>query len=80
MLENCDLAFDVELDVCGLSCPMPLLKAKQKLNQLLLGEVLYVRTTDPGSVRDFQVFLSQAGYGLLLQREVEGEYWFWIKK
>ena len=46
----------VELDVTGLQCPMPLLKAKRALNVMAPGERLRVLATDQGSVRDFRVF------------------------
>jgi len=58
-------AADNRLDVTGLTCPMPLLKAKQALNKLKAGERLQVRATDPGSVRDFAVFAKQSGHALL---------------
>lgn len=80
MGKSSELEYDETLDVCGLNCPMPLLKTKQKLNQLEVGQVLYVKTTDPGSVRDFQVFFEQAGYCLQQHLERGGEYFFWIKK
>ncbi len=35
---------------------MPLLKAKQALNGMEPGILLRVIATDPGSVRDFEVF------------------------
>jgi len=47
---------DTELDASGLNCPLPLLKAKQSLNALKSGQLLKVICTDPGSVRDFEVF------------------------
>ena len=45
---------DLELDLKGMNCPLPLLKAKQGLKQLRSGQVLRVQATDPGSVRDFR--------------------------
>ena len=68
------------LDVTGLSCPLPLLKAKQALNKLTSGKVLKVDCTDAGSVRDFQVFAKQSGHILLEQQEQAGQYLHWIKK
>ncbi|HEX4975670.1 MAG TPA: sulfurtransferase TusA family protein [Pseudomonadales bacterium] len=71
---------DEELDVTAFVCPMPLLKMKQKLTMLVSGAVLHVITSDKSSVRDFTVFLKQAGHGLL-QQSNEGElYHFWIQK
>ena len=58
------------LDATGLSCPMPLLKAKKALNELAVGDRLRVVATDPGSVRDFQAFAEQSGH-LLLESNTE---------
>lgn len=57
-----------ELDARGLSCPLPLLKAKQQLNRMAGGESLRVLATDPGSVRDFRVFCEQSGHVLESQQ------------
>jgi tRNA 2-thiouridine synthesizing protein A len=45
---------DVELDARGLSCPMPLVKARQAIGTLRAGQILKVTATDRGSVKDFQ--------------------------
>jgi len=71
---------DETLDVTGLSCPLPLLKAKQALNRLGSGAVLKVDCTDAGSVRDFQVFAKQSGHSLIEQQEQDGHYIHWLKK
>ena len=71
---------DQFLDASGLTCPMPLLKMKQSLNTMSVGDVLYVITTDKSSARDFGVFLKQAGHMLVEQNEVDKRYHFWIKK
>ncbi|MDP2228035.1 MAG: sulfurtransferase TusA family protein [Moraxellaceae bacterium] len=69
-----------QLDARGLRCPMPLLKLKQALHGMLAGEVIEVRTTDAGSVRDFQAFLRQGGHALEEMREGETEFFFRIRK
>ncbi len=71
---------DQVLDASGLNCPLPLLKAKQALNALSSGAVLEVVCTDPGSVRDFQVFATQSGNTLLNQTEESGTFSHWLKK
>lgn len=48
------IPFDVELDVRGLSCPMPIVKARLELKKMEAGQVLKVVATDRGSLRDFQ--------------------------
>jgi tRNA 2-thiouridine synthesizing protein A len=74
------LVVDEYLDASGLTCPLPLLKAKQGLNRLAANQVLAVVCTDPGSVRDFQVFARQSGHGLLQTREQGGHYYYWLQK
>ena len=64
-----------ELDARGLTCPLPILKAKKALSDMHSGEVLKVLATDPGSVRDFQAFARQTGNDLVEQQanEVNGK-------
>lgn len=71
---------DRKLDAIGLNCPLPLLKAKQALNAMETGLILEVVCTDPGSVRDFQVFSEQSGHQLLHSLEVKGTYSYWLLK
>jgi tRNA 2-thiouridine synthesizing protein A len=61
-----------ELDTRGLNCPLPILKAKKALADMVSGETLRVVATDPGSVRDFQAFSRQTGNELVEQHD-EGE-------
>jgi TusA-related sulfurtransferase len=51
---------DRELDVKGAKCPLPIVKARQELNQLPAGQVLKVLATDPGSVNDFKGWVKAA--------------------
>jgi TusA-related sulfurtransferase len=59
------MSFDKEVDTCGLNCPLPILKAKKALTDMASGQVLQVRATDPGSVRDFEAFARQTGNELV---------------
>jgi len=68
------------LDVQGLNCPMPLLKAKKTLNEMVAGAQLRVLATDPGSVRDFAVFARQSGHLLLESAEQDGTYTYLLQK
>jgi TusA-related sulfurtransferase len=68
------------LDATGLSCPMPLLKAKQMLNSLTGGALLRVIATDPGSVRDFEVFARQSGHVLLESTSHDGRFEYLLRK
>lgn len=68
------------VDASGLSCPMPLLKAKKALNELPPGAELRVIATDPGSVRDFEVFAQQSGNLLLESSHEAGRYSYLLRK
>jgi tRNA 2-thiouridine synthesizing protein A len=48
------ITVDQTLDVTGLMCPMPLVKARQAVMQMEVGRVLKVLATDKGSLKDFQ--------------------------
>lgn len=80
MTSTPSLHVDQELDLSGLTCPMPLLKAKQALNRLASGQVLKVVATDPGSERDFQVFSEQSGIALLQFEMDAGSFRYWLRK
>jgi tRNA 2-thiouridine synthesizing protein A len=74
------LAFDIELDTCGLNCPLPILKAKKSLADMTSGQVIKVMSTDPGALRDFEAFAKQTGNELLAQ-ETEGDrFHIWMKR
>ncbi len=72
--------FDQELDACGLSCPLPILRARKILQRMASGEVLHITATDPGSVIDFQTFSSKNGHQLLESREEDGVYYYLLRK
>ncbi len=58
------------LDVRGLKCPMPIVKAKKELPSLQPDQVLRVVATDRGSVLDFQGWVKQnPAFQLIAQRE-----------
>lgn len=72
--------FDKELDVRGLNCPLPIIKARKVLNGLETGQILRVVATDPGSVKDFEAFAKQTGNELLESTQGNGEFAFMLKK
>ena len=43
----------LQMDLSGLKCPLPLLRTKKKLAELLAGDLLEVVATDPHSREDF---------------------------
>jgi len=71
---------DKEIDTRGLNCPLPILRTKKALGDVLSGQVLKVVATDPGSVKDFETFARQTGHTLLQHAEANGEFTFFMRK
>ena len=69
-----------ELDTRGLNCPLPILKAKKALAEMVSGTVLKVLATDPGSVRDFQAFARQTGNELVEQTSEADEFIHFLRR
>ncbi len=69
-----------ELDTRGLNCPLPILKAKKALSELISGQLLRVAATDAGSVRDFQAFAKQTGNELVEQQTVGNEFFHILRR
>ncbi len=67
------------LDLKGLNCPLPILRAKDVIKKMPSGEVLEVLTTDPGSIADFDAFCRATGHELMESGEDDGVYRFLIK-
>ncbi|WP_312567413.1 sulfurtransferase TusA family protein [Comamonas sp.] len=63
-----------EIDTRGLNCPLPILKAKKALAEMVSGQLLKVVATDTGSLKDFQAFAKQTGNELVQQDTVGSEY------
>ncbi len=69
-----------EIDTRGLNCPLPILKAKKALSDMLSGQLLKVVATDPGSTRDFQAFAKQTGNDLVEQQTVGADFIHVLRK
>jgi tRNA 2-thiouridine synthesizing protein A len=68
------------LDTKGMNCPMPILKTKNSIKKLNIGDTLEIFSTDPGSVRDFASFCKATGNELLESGEDAGVYRYLIRR
>ena len=69
----------IEVDARNMPCPMPLLKLKQALNQMDVGQPLHLIATDPTSKRDFVSYIKMTEHQLSYQ-ENNGEIHFYVIK
>ena len=60
------------LDVKGLSCPLPVLRAAKAVKGLMEGDLLVVLATDPSASTDFEAFCETTGHELVEHTEKEG--------
>ena len=68
------------LDTRGQLCPLPVLKARKRLQGMMEGEILRVEATDPMSVIDFPHFCEESGHELIGQTQEGDVYFFDLKK
>jgi tRNA 2-thiouridine synthesizing protein A len=68
------------LDLKGLKCPLPVLRAKKALKSMTPGAVLEILATDPGSVKDFHAFCETTGDDMVFWSEANGVYRYTLRK
>lgn len=71
---------DKVLDAKGLSCPMPIVRAKKAIDELKSGQILELHTTDSGSLSDIPAWAKTSGHQVVKQNEENGVQKFWIQK
>ena len=71
---------DVELNLTGMKCPLPVLKARRQINQMAPRSVLKVTADDPAAPIDFEHFCHTGGHDLLSSTEQAGTFTFHIAK
>ena len=68
------------LDVKGLNCPLPVLRANKVVKGLMGGDVLQVLVTDPAAPSDFAAYCETTGHELMNSTEADGLYTITIRK
>jgi tRNA 2-thiouridine synthesizing protein A len=67
-------------DLRGLTCPLPVLRARKRLGALAPGTRLWLETTDPLAVIDIPAFCAEAGHRLVESQSVEGGHRFLVER
>jgi tRNA 2-thiouridine synthesizing protein A len=71
---------EILLDLKGLACPLPVLRANKTLRGLQPGERLRVLATDRASVADFHAYCRETGHALVAWSEEAGVFSFVIRR
>jgi len=72
--------WDHELDAVGLLCPLPVLKARKRLQGLQKGQVLRLIADDPAAVIDVPHFCNEQGHQLVSSNTDDPEHVYLIRK
>ena len=70
----------ITLDLTGLKCPLPVLKARRQIGQMAAGAVLEIMADDPAAPLDFDHFCHTGGHQLLKSTENSGVFTMRIAK
>jgi tRNA 2-thiouridine synthesizing protein A len=67
-------------DLRGLNCPLPVLKTRKKLQDMVAGSRLWVETSDPLAVIDMPNFCQTDGHRLIETVSIAGGHRFHIER
>ena len=70
----------LKIDACGLSCPGPIMKLKNAVEGLSLGERLEIVATDSAFPRDAQAWCNSTGHQFVEQTAAAGKYKVVVEK
>ena len=74
------MTHDEMLDATGLLCPLPVLKARKRMQAMSTGQVLRMESDDPAAVVDIPHFCNEAGHQLIATDTNGATQLYWIKK
>ena len=74
------LVADRKLDCVGLFCPMPILKTRDALKAMTVGQVLEMTSDDPASEADMKSWTARTGHELLEIEKHGAVYRFLVRK
>lgn len=72
--------YDADLDAKGLLCPLPVLKARKRLQALTSGQTLRLLADDPAAIIDIPHFCAESGHLLVSTDETNDGQVYFIKK
>jgi tRNA 2-thiouridine synthesizing protein A len=71
---------DRQIDCIGLFCPMPIVKTREAIRELRVGQVLAMLSDDPASDADMKVWADRSGHELIGVSREGAVYRFLVRK
>src|SRR5690606_41791073 len=75
-----DIRVDKTVHCEGLSCPMPVVRTKQAIDEIAPGQVLEVIATDRGSLADLKGWAQRVGHYYLRVKEENGKCHHYLRR
>lgn len=75
-----DVKVDLELDLKGLLCPLPMVKVSQNIGNVPVGGVIRAVATDPGAMADIPAWAASTGNEVLSANKEGSEFVFLVKR
>jgi len=75
-----EIKVDLELDLKGLLCPMPMVKVSQNIANIPVGGIIKAIATDPGSLADIPSWARSTGNEVMKIERNEKEIIFFVKR
>ena len=75
-----EIKADINMDLKGVACPMPVIKVSQQIKKMQIGQVLAAETTDPGAHADFPAWAKTTGNEIVATEKKDSVTIFFIKK
>ncbi len=75
-----EIKVDLELNLKGLLCPLPMVRVSQNIKNVPVGGIVKATATDPGSLADIPSWAKSTGNEILKSERVGQEIVFYIKR
>lgn len=69
-----------KIDCIGLFCPMPIVKIREAIRDLAVGQLIEMVADDPASEEDMRIWARRSGHELLEMSKDGAIYRFVVKK
>jgi TusA-related sulfurtransferase len=71
---------DKQIDCTGLFCPMPIVKTREAIRQMAIGQMLEMSSDDPASEADMKSWAQITGHELVHIARAGAVYRFLVRK
>ncbi len=75
-----EMKVDLDLDLKGLLCPLPMVRVSQNIGKVPVGGILKATATDPGSVADIPSWARTTGNEVVKSEKDGKNFVFYVKR